>query len=328
MSVRLKHTIAYGVSMVSLMVLQIVALTKPFAALSDYDIEIVYSLLSQVFCMGVLPLFVLLLLKKDESVKANFAYMRYGKPKDVKVCLLASLGLMVLITPFTTVFNALTTMILNIIGYKRGARVGIIYNNVGDLFLILFLAAVLPAVFEEFTHRGVLLSGLEDRGSEMSAVVLSAVCFGLMHTNPLQFIYTVAGGLVFGAAVTKTGSILPAMCAHFANNTMATYIDYSLQKENKFAELYRLVVESENIFSFAFLVAALAFSVFGVVWILQYLARKTEKPVSEKKLFGILPMDVYAPNGKATLKDNAALIATMVSETFLLAVMLVWGIFR
>ena len=162
----------------------------------------------------------------------------------------------------------------------------------------------------------------------MSAVVLSAVCFGLMHTNPLQFLYAVVGGLVFGAAVTKSGSILPAMCAHFGNNAVAMYIDYSLQKNNKFAELYRSITGSENVFSFAFLVAALAFSVFGVVWILQYLARKTEKPVSEKKLFGILPMDVYAPNGKATLKDNAALIATMVSETFLLAVMLVWGIFR
>ena len=233
---------------------------------------------------------------------------------------------MVLISPFTTVFNALTTMILNIIGYKRGGHLGFIYNNVGDLFLIFFLAALLPAVFEEFTHRGILLSGLEDRGSEMSAVVLSAVCFGLMHTNPLQFIYAVVGGLVFGAAVTKTGSILPAMCAHFANNAVAMYIDYSLQKENKFAEIYLWVVESENILSFAFLVAALAFSVFGVVWILQYLARKTEKPVSEKKLFGILPMDVYKPNGKATLKDNAVLIATMISEGFLLAVMIVWVI--
>ena len=328
MSVRLKHEIAYAASILSLFLLQIACGGKLLSVLSDFHFEIAYSLLSQLLCMGAIPLFTLLLLKRKEGVRANFEYMRYKKPTDLRVCLLASLGLMLLITPFTMVFNALTTMILKIIGFKRGLTVGAIYGGAGDLWLYILIGAVLPAIFEEFTHRGVLLSGLENKGSEYSAVVLSAVCFGLMHANPSQFLYAVVGGLVFGAAVTKTGSMIPAMCAHFANNFVATMIDYGLQKKNAFGVLYQKLTSSTDVFAFAALVGVLALSVFGVIYILQYLARKTEKPVSEKKLFGVLVMDAYRPDGKATLKDNAVLIATMIAQSVLLATLVVWGIFR
>ena len=290
MSVRVKHQIAYAASMLSLSVLQIVVCFKPFTRLSDFDFSIAYTLISQILCMGAIPFAVLFFLKRGEGARSNFEFMRYKKPKDAKVCLLASLGLMLLITPFTMVFNALTTLILNVIGYKKGYPVNTIYGGAGDLAVMIIVSAVLPAIFEEFTHRGVLLSGLENKGSEFSAVVLSAVCFGLMHASPLQFIYAVAGGIVFGAAVVKCGSILPAMCAHFANNLVATVLDYSLQKDNSIGVLYKKLLGSNNIFAFALLVAILGFSVYGVILILQYLSRKNEKPVSEIKLFGVIVM--------------------------------------
>ena len=327
MSVRIKHQIAYAASILSLVLLEIWVTYKPFNALSAFHLEIAYTLVAQIVCMGAIPLSVLLFLKKD-GARANFEYMRYRKPKDVKVCLLASLGLMLLMTPFTMVFNALSTMILKIIGYKKGLYVGTIYGGIGDFWIFVLVGAALPAVFEEFTHRGVLLSGLENKGSEYSAVVLSAVCFGLMHSNPSQFLYAVVGGLVFGAAVTKTGSMIPAMCAHFANNFVATLLNYSTQKHNALGVLYEKLVGSDSVFAFAALVGVLSASVFGVVYILQYLARKTEKPISERKLLGVLVMDAYSPDGKASLKENAVLIATMISQAFFLAALIVWGIYR
>ena len=328
MSVRAKHQAAYAASMFSLLIFQLIVYASDLSYLSSYHLDIVYTLISQILCMGLIPFSVLMILKREDGIRGNLAYMRYKKPKDLRVCLLASLGLMLLITPFTMVFNALTTLLLKIIGYKRNFPAPTIYGGAGDFFLFAFITAVLPATFEEFTHRGVLLSGLEDRGSELSAVLLSAICFGLMHTNPVQFLYAAVGGVVFGIAVTKTGSILPAMCAHFANNFVSVLLDYSTQKENAFGVLYESVMGASSFWGLVIMLAILGLSVYGVVRILQYLARNTEKPVMEKKLFGVIAMDAYRPDGKATLKDNAFLIATMIADTFMLIALIIWGIAR
>ncbi len=328
MTLRQKHTAAYAAAMLSLMILQILFYVKPFSTLSDYHREIVYTLLSQILCMGVIPLSVLLVLRRGERIRDVFSYMRYAKPIDWKSCLLASFALMLLITPFTMVFNAATNIFLNIIGYKRAAYVGTVYAGFGDYLLFVVITALLPAVFEEFSHRGLLLSGLENRGSELSAVLLSALCFGLMHENPLQMIYAFFGGLVFGLSVTKTKSMIPAMCAHFANNFVATTLEYSSQTKNALGVFYEKLTASSNLLFFFLTVAVMILSVYAVIKVLQYLARKTEKPVSEKKLFGVIVTDAYKKDGKATLKDNAFLLSVIIAETALLLALIVWGIVR
>ena len=325
MTLRSRHLIAYAASMISLIVLQICFHTNPFATLSDFNADIVYTLLSQVLCMGAIPFVVLTALHKG-NVSSALRRMRYKKPRDIKTCLLLSLGLMLLITPFTMAFNALTNLIFTIFGYKKSYPAGTIYLGVGDFFLMLFITAVLPAVFEEFSHRGLLLSGLENRGSEMSAVVLSAVLFGLMHANPGQMIYATFGGLVFGVAVVKTDSIIPAMCAHFANNAVSVILDYSTQRGNALGVWYDRIVGSGSILSFGATFLVLALALFGVVRLLQYAAKKAPKPVSEGKLLTLVTLDVYRPDGKATLKDNAVLYALMIAESVLTLTLFVWGI--
>ena len=329
MSVRGRHLIAYAASMFSLFLLQMVTALPFVQKLSDYHSDIFYTLLSQVFCMGVLPLAVLLLLRRRvSSVGDTFAYMRYRPPKDLKVTLLATLGIVLLIVPFTMAFNAVSNLILGVLGYKRVFSAGTVYGGAGDLILSLFLTAALPALFEEFTHRGVLLSGLEDRGSEMSAVILSAVLFGLMHENPNQMLFATFGGLVFALAVVKTGSIIPAVAAHFANNAISVFLDYSTQKQTTFGVWYDSITSSGSALSVLLTVAVMAAAVYGIVCILQYLSRKTEKPISERKLFGIITVDGYNPNGKAMLQDNICLYAVMIAESAALLTFLIWGIAR
>jgi len=322
---RTRHLIAYASAMVALMIWQLIFYTKAFDTLSEFDLDVVYTLVSQILCMGVIPLVVLTILSNG-NLSANFRIMRYKPPRDAKSCALVCIGLMLLITPFTMVFNALTNLFFQIIGYKRSHPVGTIYGGVGDFFLMLFLTAVLPAVFEEFSHRGVLLSGLENRGSEMSAVILSALMFGLMHGNPAQIVYAFFGGLVFGVVAVKTDSILPAMCGHFANNAVSVILDYSTQKETALGAFYERMTSSDSVLSLGLTVLILGLSVYGMILLLQYAARKAPKPISERKLFGVVTLDVYQADGKAMLKDNAFLIAVMVSESVLVFGLLLWGI--
>ena len=327
MILRTKHLIAYAAAMLALMVLQILCYTQPVSRLSDFDLDLTYTLISQIVCMGIIPFTVLLIFNKGK-VKEPLKIMRYKAPRDGKACLLISLGMMLLITPFTMAFSAITNLIFRIVGYKRGYSAGTIYLGGGDFALMLFLTAILPAVFEEFTHRGLLLSGLQNRGSEMSAVILSAVMFGLMHTNPSQMIFATFGGLVFGVAVVKCDSVIPAMCAHFANNAVSVVLDYSTQKQNALGVWYDRLTSGTSLLSVGLTFAVLGLSLYGMVRLLQYAARKAPKPVSEGKLLGLVTLDVYSPDGKAMLKDNALLYATMIAEGAALLFLFFWGIVK
>ena len=327
MNVRIRHLIAYASSMLSLLVFQVIFYTDLFARVSDFGQDVIYTLVAEIFCMGVVP-FVVLLIAEKGKVPLLMKRMRYKAPRDKKACLLVSLALMALITPFTMAFNALTNLFFMVVGYHRAHPIGTIYLNGGDFVLMLVLTGVLPAFFEEFTHRGVLLSGLESRGSELSAVVLSSVMFGLMHTNPAQLIYAIAGGLVFGVAVVKCDSVIPALCAHFANNAVSVILEYSTQKQTAIGVLYEKLFSSGSALSVAVTFVVLGLALYGVASILQYAARKAPKPVSEKKLLGVVTLDAYSPEGKATLKDNALLYATMIAEGVFVIVLFVWGIVK
>ena len=327
MTIRAKHLLAYASAMFALLIWQLVFYSTNISLLSDFHQDVVYTLVSQILCMGIVPLTVLLILRKGK-VGESMTFMRYKKPRDAKACLLISLGMMLLITPFTMAFNALTVLLFRIVGYKRAVSVGTIYLSGRDFALMFFLTAILPAVFEEFSHRGVLLSGLQDHGTEMNAVIISAVMFGLMHTNPGQMIFATIGGLVFGVAVVKCDSIIPAMCAHFANNAISVILDYSTQRGTALGVWYDKVTGGGTVLGVGVTFAILALSLYGMVRLLQYAARKAPKPVSEGKLLGLVTLDTYAPDGKATLKDNVFLLAPAIAEGAFLVFLFLWGIVK
>ena len=327
MTDRSKHLIAYASAMLALLGWQIFFYSGAVSRLSDYDQDLLYTLVSQIFCMGIVPFLLATALYRGR-VGELMTRMRYKAPRDGKSCLLISLGMMVLITPFTMAFNALTVLLFRIVGYKRGIYVGTIYLGRGDLFLSIILTALLPAIFEEFSHRGVLLSGLQSRGSEIRAVVLSALLFGLMHSNPSQMIFATIGGLVFGVAVVKCDSIIPAMCAHFANNFVSVILDYSTQKGTALGVWYDRILGSGSVLGVGVTFAVLALSIYGMIRLLQFAARKAPKPVAEAKLLGLVTLDAYSPDGKATLKENAFLYAILIAEGALTLFLFFWGIVK
>lgn len=81
--------------------------------------------------------------------------------------------------------------------------------------------AVAAALFEEFLCRGVVLHSLRPFGDNF-ALIVSSIAFGLMHGNLAQAPYAIVVGLVMGYFVLYTGSLWPAMIAHFINNGMST----------------------------------------------------------------------------------------------------------
>ena len=86
-----------------------------------------------------------------------------------------------------------------------------------QLVLALLTTAVIPAFVEEFLFRGLILSNLRPFGNT-TAVVGSALLFGMMHQNVGQLFYTTVAGLVIGYLYVKTESLWPCILLHFVNN--------------------------------------------------------------------------------------------------------------
>lgn len=89
-----------------------------------------------------------------------------------------------------------------------------------DYLWMLVLMAVLPGICEETMFRGYALSGLRQRLSSFQAIFMVALVFGIFHMSPYRLMPTTAIGLVLGYLTVRTGSIFPAMLAHFLNNAM------------------------------------------------------------------------------------------------------------
>ena len=86
---------------------------------------------------------------------------------------------------------------------------------------------LLAPLAEEVVFRGAILRSLLGRYRPWTAICLSALLFALIHVNPAQLPHAFAVGLLFGWMYYRTGSILPSMAYHWANNSVA-YVMYSL----------------------------------------------------------------------------------------------------
>jgi sodium transport system permease protein len=89
------------------------------------------------------------------------------------------------------------------------------------LLLVLLAFAIVPACCEEIAFRGFILSGFRRSGRVGVAIVLSSVAFGAMHMIPQQVFNATLLGLVLGLLAVRSGSILPCIIFHCANNTLA-----------------------------------------------------------------------------------------------------------
>ena len=89
-----------------------------------------------------------------------------------------------------------------------------------ELVLSFFTLAVVPGFVEELLFRGVILTTLLPFG-KTTAVVASAVLFGVMHQNAGQLLYATVAGMVLGYVFVKTQSFWCCVLAHVCNNFLS-----------------------------------------------------------------------------------------------------------
>ena len=144
-------------------------------------------------------------------------------PADVPIGLAIGVGLQVIVVtllylPFTFFFDLDVSEEARELTDKASDTTGVI---------LLFIGVGLIAPFvEEIFYRGFLLRALERRFSGrqrglLIALVVSAVVFGAIHLQPLQFPALTVVGAVFAWVVQRHGRLGRAIWAHIGFNCTA-----------------------------------------------------------------------------------------------------------
>ena len=97
-------------------------------------------------------------------------------------------------------------------------------DNVWVMMINMGLMAVLPALAEEMSFRGVLQQLLG--GRRHVAIWLTAVIFSAIHMQFYGFVPRMLMGALFGYVFVWTGSLWVPIVMHFVNNGMAVLVYY------------------------------------------------------------------------------------------------------
>ncbi len=90
----------------------------------------------------------------------------------------------------------------------------------------LFVMAILPAFSEELFFRGLLQKTFTQRFGIHVGIWLSAILFSAVHLQFYGFFPRMFLGAMFGYFVYWSGSIFPAIAAHFINNAIVVLIAF------------------------------------------------------------------------------------------------------
>lgn len=130
------------------------------------------------------------------------------------------------------------------------------------LVLELIGSAILSPIMEELVFRGIVFGNLRKLTGLAQSVVLSALLFGLIHFNIVQFTYAFLLGIVLALFMYKSGHMYAAMIGHITANAFAV-----IRTETG-------ILDSTLDGSALAWIVSVAVLVVGVVLLVRYLKRK------------------------------------------------------
>lgn len=276
----------YFIMLTLFVVVRIVSSVVDFSFMSADLSDAVFTFVIQVGLMFLLPIFMFSKLQK-QPVKKTFSDFKYKaiSPLAILYSVLIGVFCYLLNIAISSFFGGL----IGLFGYEQGAGVSTSTTDTSIYGFILqvLLVAVLPAICEETTHRGMLIHGYSMLGIKR-AVIFSSLMFGLMHLNINQFFYATILGFLIALAALMSKSIFPAIIIHFMNNFISTYISFASANKWFGHELFDLIgnttlssnIISSFLTSFMFLVV-----VMGGLVVLYMLLIKETRVKQMKKLF-------------------------------------------
>ncbi|MBR4003237.1 MAG: CPBP family intramembrane metalloprotease [Clostridia bacterium] len=278
-----QHSLLFTTGIIYFVILLLFVGVRIIVQVVDFPIsaeilDYIASGIIQIGFMFLLPIVAFSLMQK-QKVKKTFTDFGYAKInlKSILVCILIGFFCYFLNILISSFFGT----IIRLCGYENPPSSAT--GSVGDYSVLAFIlnvitVAILPAVCEETTHRGLLLKGFSTLGIK-KAIIFSSLLFGLMHLNINQFFYATVLGFIIALTVIISKNIFPAIIIHFMNNFLSVYFDFA-RHNNWFGkglyEFFTTFLYSENFISF-FITNCLVLVVllFTIVFLFTILLKET-----------------------------------------------------
>ena len=91
----------------------------------------------------------------------------------------------------------------------------------GGIFVEILASCVVVPIAEELLFRGIVLKRATMMAGEWMGILCSALLFGVIHMNLVQFLYATLIGVLLAVVVVKTRRIFLAVIGHGAANLIA-----------------------------------------------------------------------------------------------------------
>ena len=281
MSNTLKVCTAYMFSIVCFVLLRIASALGIFENFTGYLGDLSITAITQLFCLFLLPLMVYKFLSSDslsfKDIFKDFSFKKITK-NTIFICFILGIFGYIL----NVCVSSLWSLFLSLLGYaSRSSSIASTTTHISFIqFLIYFLStAILPAICEEFLHRGMLLYGIKKEHNTIFSVIIVGIIFGLLHLNIYQTGYATFLGIIMGILTIITGSIYPAIIIHFVNNGINVIFDclYTNYYESFFKEIFSYIYQN-FISKYSILLVVIGIMlIFVIIWLFIRLSIKIMK---------------------------------------------------
>lgn len=202
-----------------------------------------------------IPLFLWMLRKLPGGLPGDIMVKKKLRVRKLLSLFVISMGLGYL-------FNLAGVVINLIIAAAKGGDFSTLnpISNVMQQMTIssaVYVALIAPVV-EEFLFRGIIVGKTKKYG-EQTAILFSAILFGLLHGNIAQTLYATFIGLVLGYIAVKTGGIVYSCIVHMMINGYSTLIAFGVKNITSYT--------ATAIFSFLITAAAFALFIMAVIFL-------------------------------------------------------------
>jgi len=229
-SKRTRVGILYFIVIISTLLLRI----STYLGIADnllIDSSEYFTLIVQLVIFGFIPLvgYCLFIISTKENIitfREDFGIKKVSGKNWLRIFIIVILMMIV-----SYGLSYVWQMVLALMGFTR-VQSSTDYSSIGILFKELLMVALLPGIFEEVAHRGLIYAGYKKCGWKF--VLVSALLFSLMHQNIVQTGYTFFDGCIIALTMFYTGSIWPGIFMHIFNNALSVLNEYISQNGGVF----------------------------------------------------------------------------------------------
>lgn len=189
-------------------------------------------------CIIVCPLFMLFMKRDVERDKVYGRYVEYEPYNKIWLILLPFAGFAaamgfnhvvpILIEGLQSLFSKMSGQDVDLFATYNKLS-GVVYS--GGLVVQIIASAILAPLAEELLFRGLIYKRIRTYTTMLPAMLISALVFGIIHGNIVQFLYAFIIGLFLAFVYERFKTIIAPFIFHAGANLIAVIVTYFFPEE-------------------------------------------------------------------------------------------------